>query len=251
MTDTLSPRYFRQQDGVVLGPVDLDTLRDWARQARIGPGTEISTDGVRWVAPHSVPELELEWVVYLPDGRLFGPIHHAAVSELRKMRMIPEEAVARSIRFKDQPEEANVQAALTRLESENQRLKSELGKARAEYETSSRELAGLRRQAAELSAELERRSAAPGAEEPQEAHDTPPPASDRPPQAQRPKRTPPPRGNYDRTCSKCGHPFATRTTRPLWMRLVPGSRLLVCDGCGFRFMIVARREKPSGPKKSD
>jgi hypothetical protein len=247
-----SPQWhFRQQDGLVLGPVDLETLRLWSRQARVGPGTGVSSDGVHWAAPESVAALELDWLVDLPDGRQFGPVHKSAVAELLRMQMIPATAVALHAQSKTRSPVTELTApakppATVLLEVENRRLQAELGQARANGETVSRELETLRGRVEELSAEVARLTATPLAAAPSTARNSQPRAAAQliiPPTAAKRGST----RSYFRVCPKCGHQFATRTNRPLWMRLIPGSRLLICDRCGARYMIVARKDRQDAP----
>ncbi len=66
----------------VYGPVALETLRQWAREGRIGPGCEVSPDGHQWIAADRIPELGLHWWMKLPDGRWYGPVHLSAAAAL-------------------------------------------------------------------------------------------------------------------------------------------------------------------------
>ncbi len=79
------PRRFhlRTSDApTVYGPVTLETLRQWAREGRIGPGCEVSPDGHQWIAADQIPELGLHWWMKLPDGRWYGPVHLTAAAAL-------------------------------------------------------------------------------------------------------------------------------------------------------------------------
>ncbi|MBO7655069.1 MAG: hypothetical protein J6U40_09130 [Kiritimatiellae bacterium] len=64
------------------GPVPLATLQDWARDGRIDPASEVSSDYQRWSPAIALSALEMEWIASLPDGRFYGPIHRDALNEL-------------------------------------------------------------------------------------------------------------------------------------------------------------------------
>ena len=76
-------RWYLKIDGrSVYGPVELDALIDWASQGRIGPGDEIATDRRSWVRADTLDELQLDWIVQLPDGASYGPVHRSALKDL-------------------------------------------------------------------------------------------------------------------------------------------------------------------------
>lgn len=84
--------FVRKPDGAVYGPETIDVLREWAAECRIVVGNEVSQDKHTWIAVEDVPELQMDWVAELPDGRKFGPFHLMASHELHRHGVLPPEA---------------------------------------------------------------------------------------------------------------------------------------------------------------
>lgn len=82
-TQRLDTWWVRNDLSSQYGPVDLQTLRQWAREGRIAPSGEISSDGVNWSAAVSNPSLEMEWLALFPDGHFYGPVHLDVLNELK------------------------------------------------------------------------------------------------------------------------------------------------------------------------
>lgn len=76
------PWYLKQPDGQVYGPHDEDTLRQWAADGRIGAEDLISQDQGHWYPAADLTALDMEWLVRLPDGSLYGPLHIQALPVL-------------------------------------------------------------------------------------------------------------------------------------------------------------------------
>ena len=74
--------YLRKSDDAVYGPVDDATLRQWAAQGRIAPEDQISPDRQTWSPAHEQSGLEMDWLIEMDDGTLYGPMHLAALREL-------------------------------------------------------------------------------------------------------------------------------------------------------------------------
>jgi len=79
-----SPWYLRRADGKTYGPVSLDVLLSWAAQARVGPGTQVSFDGTTWVAPETIPGLELEWMILVRNRSPYGPLNRLGAVQLAR-----------------------------------------------------------------------------------------------------------------------------------------------------------------------
>jgi chromosome segregation ATPase len=84
--------YLKIDDGSVFGPVDTAALKQWARQGRIAPGNEISRDSKTWLAPESVPELEMCWKVELRNGTFYGPLNLRTLADLVEDGTVSEDA---------------------------------------------------------------------------------------------------------------------------------------------------------------
>ena len=67
--------YLRILDKSIFGPVDLETLCDWANQARIIPGHHISSDQTNWIAVETVQEFHMIWQVTMKNGDTYGPVN--------------------------------------------------------------------------------------------------------------------------------------------------------------------------------
>lgn len=74
--------YLRNGEAAPFGPVSWGGLKTWVREGRLGPDSEISTDCRSWIRARSVGELGMRWLVTLPQGGFYGPIHHDAAVEL-------------------------------------------------------------------------------------------------------------------------------------------------------------------------
>jgi chemotaxis protein MotB len=74
--------YLRKPDGSEYGPISISDLKRWAVQCRIVAGNGISCDGEEWIKVEDLPELEMEWIAHLPNGREYGPFNIAATREL-------------------------------------------------------------------------------------------------------------------------------------------------------------------------
>jgi len=81
--------FLRKSDGNVYGPVDRPTLQDWASQGRVAPDDAISKDKEGWYPAPTLPDLEMHWMVDLPDGSQYGPVHLLALKELAEEGSVP------------------------------------------------------------------------------------------------------------------------------------------------------------------
>ena len=129
----------RLDDGSEYCPVDEGKLLSWAREGRITPSSQISSDGTTLILAPRKPELRMDWLVETAPGEYFGPFHHDVVQGLLDSKKITSET--RTFRLSDKSEPA---------------LKSEIGKLKADYERvkSEKETAAERVQS--LSAELDK-----------------------------------------------------------------------------------------------
>ncbi len=74
--------YIKKADGSLYGPHPLEHLVLWAKEARVEPTDQLSSDRVTWQPADSVPELELDYIILLPDDHQYGPIHQETLIEL-------------------------------------------------------------------------------------------------------------------------------------------------------------------------
>ena len=80
--------YLRTQDET-FGPESKICLLEWARQGRIQPGHEISSDGVTWTPATEVPFLDMRWSIDIGDGYLRGPFNKMAAQGLLSSGRLP------------------------------------------------------------------------------------------------------------------------------------------------------------------
>ena len=74
--------YLRKSDDTVYGPVDDTALRQWAAEGRIAPEDHVSKDRHIWSPAHDHPGLQMDWLINMEDGSLYGPLHLSALREL-------------------------------------------------------------------------------------------------------------------------------------------------------------------------
>lgn len=84
--------FLKTGDGSVFGPVEMAELHAWAEDGRIVPGCLVSTDGRKWIAAESLPDLRMDWTVELPDASTYGPLNLHALADLFKDGSIRAEA---------------------------------------------------------------------------------------------------------------------------------------------------------------
>jgi GYF domain 2 len=72
----------KAQDREVYGPIKLDQLQVWAAEAKIAPLDKVSSDGREsWVRAPMVPELQMDWLIEMPDNYLYGPTSVGTIQE--------------------------------------------------------------------------------------------------------------------------------------------------------------------------
>ena len=84
--------YLKMNDGTVYGPADLSRLQTWAREGRVAPSSQISSDRKSWTTASRMPELGMEWVVEVEQGQYYGPFHPDVVRDLIAQKRIPASA---------------------------------------------------------------------------------------------------------------------------------------------------------------
>lgn len=82
----------RTEDERVFGPVDEAKLLEWAKEGRIAPTTEISTDSATWSPAWLMASLKMEWLVEFRPGCFYGPMNKAALDDFSKGGTVPSGA---------------------------------------------------------------------------------------------------------------------------------------------------------------
>jgi len=81
-------------DNEIFGPTPLDQLRIWAAGAKISPMDRVSHDGRQtWVRAPMVPELQMDWLIEMPDNFLYGPTNIGTLQEFLATGEINENVV--------------------------------------------------------------------------------------------------------------------------------------------------------------
>lgn len=101
---------YKAADSEVFGPTDLDHLRSWAAEAKISPLDRLSSDGQEsWMRASMIPELQMDWLIEMPDKFLYGPTSIGTIQEFLATGEIDENVVVintlegTSGRLADQP----------------------------------------------------------------------------------------------------------------------------------------------------
>jgi hypothetical protein len=82
---------FKHSDREVHGPVELETLRSWATEAKISPLDKISRGNrTDWERAPLIEELQMDWLIEMPDNYLYGPTNLGAVQEFLAIGEIDE-----------------------------------------------------------------------------------------------------------------------------------------------------------------
>lgn len=72
----------KSADKEVYGPTTLESLKSWASEAKISPLDKISRDERQsWVRAPMVPELQMDWLIEMPDNYLYGPTNVGTIQE--------------------------------------------------------------------------------------------------------------------------------------------------------------------------
>lgn len=102
--------FLQKADREIHGPIHLDQLRSWAAEAKISPLDKVSNDGQEsWVRAPMVPELQMDWLIEMPDKYLYGPTSVGTLQEFLATGEIDEHVVVincldgSSGRLSDQP----------------------------------------------------------------------------------------------------------------------------------------------------
>jgi hypothetical protein len=81
-------------DNEVFGPAPLDQFRIWAAEAKISPMDRVSNDERKsWVRAPMVTELQMDWLIEMSDGFLYGPTSVGTLQEFLATGEIDENVV--------------------------------------------------------------------------------------------------------------------------------------------------------------
>lgn len=73
---------YKVADGEVFGPAPIEQLRNWAAEAKISPLDRVSNDDRKtWNRAPTITDLQMDWLVEMPDNRLYGPTSVGTLQE--------------------------------------------------------------------------------------------------------------------------------------------------------------------------
>lgn len=84
--------YLLKDGGAVYGPVPVGVLRQWAADGRVAPEDSVSGDQKTWIAAPNLADLEMDWMVELDGGALYGPLHVQSARALAADGAVPAHA---------------------------------------------------------------------------------------------------------------------------------------------------------------
>jgi ribosomal protein L19E len=87
-------RVRKAPDNSIYGPIDAETLKEWANSAQIAPEDMIDESDENWRAAPSVEFLDMLWLVKLPGGETYGPTTVGTLREFIKEGLVTEKTVA-------------------------------------------------------------------------------------------------------------------------------------------------------------
>jgi hypothetical protein len=87
-------RVKKSPDNAIYGPVDGETLKEWAQSAQIAPADEIDFSDENWKPAPEIDFLEMVWLVMLPDEEEYGPTTLGTLKEFIHEGLISEKTVA-------------------------------------------------------------------------------------------------------------------------------------------------------------
>jgi hypothetical protein len=81
-------------DDSIYGPVDTETLKEWANSAQIAPEDMIDESDDKWRPAPEIEFLEMLWQVTLPGGQAYGPTTVGTLREFINEGLVTEKTVA-------------------------------------------------------------------------------------------------------------------------------------------------------------
>jgi hypothetical protein len=91
-------RVKKSPDEAIYGPVDAETLKEWANSAQVAPHDFIDESDENWRAASEVEFLEMLWLVKLPDMETYGPTTVGTLREFIHEGLISEKTLATHVK---------------------------------------------------------------------------------------------------------------------------------------------------------
>ena len=81
----------KAQGNEIFGPAHIEQLQIWASGAKISPLDRVSSDDRKtWVRAPMVTQLQMDWLIEMTDGFLYGPTNVGTLQEFLAMGEIDE-----------------------------------------------------------------------------------------------------------------------------------------------------------------
>ena len=87
-------RVKKAPDNSIYGPVDVETLKEWANSAQIAPEDVVDESDEKWRVAPEVDFLEMLWLVKLPGGETYGPTTVGTLREFINEGLVTEKTLA-------------------------------------------------------------------------------------------------------------------------------------------------------------
>jgi len=81
-------------DDSIYGPVDLETLKEWANSAQIAPEDMVDESDEQWRPAPEIDVLEMLWMVKLTSGEIYGPTTVGTLREFIHEGLATEKSLA-------------------------------------------------------------------------------------------------------------------------------------------------------------
>jgi len=91
-------RVKKAPDNSIYGPVDAETLKEWANSAQVAPQDLIDESDENWRIATDVEFLEMLWLVKLPDAETYGPTTVGTLREFIHEGLISEKTLATHVK---------------------------------------------------------------------------------------------------------------------------------------------------------
>ena len=86
-------RVKKPPENSIYGPVDLETLKEWANSAQIAPEDMVDESDENWRVAPEIDFLEMLWLVKLPGGEMYGPTTVGTLREFINEGLVTEKTL--------------------------------------------------------------------------------------------------------------------------------------------------------------
>lgn len=86
-------RVRKAPDNSIYGPVDTETLKEWANSAQIAPDDMVDESDENWRIAPEVDFLEMLWLVKMPGGDTYGPTTVGTLREFINEGLVTEKTL--------------------------------------------------------------------------------------------------------------------------------------------------------------